>query len=48
MRYMHANINLMAVWVDEILDSLPFDFPEDDEVHFTVQLPRKLKKQVYV
>ena len=48
MHYMHANINLMAVWADEILDNLPFDVREDDEAHFTVHLPQKLKKQVYV
>ena len=48
MHYMHANINLMAVWADDILDNLPFDVREDDEAHFTVHLPQKLKKQVYV
>ena len=48
MRYLHANINFMAVWADDILDNLPFDVPEDDEAHFSIHLPRKLKRQTYI
>ena len=48
MRYMHANINLMAVWADDILDNLPFDVDEDDEAHFSIHLPEKLRRQTYI
>ena len=48
MRYMHANINLMAVWADDILDNLPFDVEEDDEAHFSIHLPKKFKRQTYI
>ena len=48
MRYLHANINFMAVWADDILDNLPFDVEEDDEAHFSIHLPRKLKRQTYI
>ena len=48
MRFMHANINLMAVWANDILDHLPFITAEDDEAHFTMTLPRVLKRECYI
>ena len=48
MHFLHANINLMTVWADDILDNLPFDVKEDDEAHFSIHLPRKLKRQTYI
>lgn len=48
MRYMHANINFMAVWSNDILDNLPFDVNEDDEAHFSIHLPRKLHRETYI
>ncbi|KAG8525344.1 uncharacterized protein KY384_008988 [Bacidia gigantensis] len=48
MRYFHANINFIALWSDDVLENLPFFVEEDDEAHFTISLPRKLGKQVYI
>ena len=48
MRFMHANINLMAVWANDILEHLPFSVSEDDEAHFSITLPAETKRQCYI
>ncbi|KAL8736559.1 MAG: hypothetical protein Q9181_002369 [Wetmoreana brouardii] len=42
-QYERLSINLIAVWGDDIVDNLPF--PEDDEQHLTVDLPKKLGRR---
>lgn len=45
MRYMHANINMMAIWGRDIPRETPWD-PDtsDDEEGISVVLPRRLKR----
>ena len=46
MRYVRANINLMAVWGDDVLDHLPET--TDDENDLSIDLPKKLNRQTYI
>ena len=40
MRYDRTNVNLLAIWGNDILDNLPFEGADDEQL-ISVELPRK-------
>lgn len=49
MGYERMNINLLAIWGDDIIDNAPFmsEEPPDDEQYLSITLPRKLNRRTY-
>ena len=47
MHYDRTNINLLAIWANDILDNLPFE-DADDEQLISSTLPRKQRRRMFI